>query len=168
MTAPGIPMLFQGQEFLEDEWFHDQDPLDWSKATTHAGILQLYRDLIALRRDVQGVSRGLSGHGLHVFHRNDHDKVLAFHRWEHGGPRDSVVVLMNFGHRAFDVYRLGFPAGGTWRVRLNSDWVGYDSSFGNQKTLDVDAVAPGWDGLPFRGEIGLGPYSAAILSQDHF
>ena len=22
-TAPGIPMLFQGQEFLEDRWFHD-------------------------------------------------------------------------------------------------------------------------------------------------
>jgi len=22
-TAPGIPMIFQGQEFWEDEWFHD-------------------------------------------------------------------------------------------------------------------------------------------------
>ncbi|MFW5680725.1 MAG: alpha-amylase family glycosyl hydrolase, partial [Pseudomonadota bacterium] len=37
-TSPGIPMLFQGQEFLEDEWFRDVDPLDWSKKDRFAGI----------------------------------------------------------------------------------------------------------------------------------
>lgn len=31
MTSPGIPMLFQGQEFLEDGWFQDSEPLDWSQ-----------------------------------------------------------------------------------------------------------------------------------------
>ncbi len=31
LTAPGIPMLFQGQEFLEDGWFQDHIPLDWEK-----------------------------------------------------------------------------------------------------------------------------------------
>ena len=30
-TSPGIPMIFQGQEFLENDWFHDKDPIDWSK-----------------------------------------------------------------------------------------------------------------------------------------
>lgn len=28
-SAPGIPMLFQGQEFLEGDWFRDTVPLDW-------------------------------------------------------------------------------------------------------------------------------------------
>jgi len=28
-TAPGIPLLFQGQEFLEGEWFRADVPLDW-------------------------------------------------------------------------------------------------------------------------------------------
>ncbi len=28
-TTPGIPMLFQGQEFLSGGWFQDTVPLDW-------------------------------------------------------------------------------------------------------------------------------------------
>ena len=61
LTAPGIPMLFQGQELLEDRWFDDTVPIDWSKAHRFAGILQLHRDLIALRRDLYGWSTGLKG-----------------------------------------------------------------------------------------------------------
>ncbi len=58
LTAPGMPMLFQGQELLEDRWFDDTVALDWSKASTHEGILRLHRDLIALRRDRDGRTRG--------------------------------------------------------------------------------------------------------------
>ena len=62
LTAPGIPMLFMGQEFLESGWFHnDPQELDWSKATAHAGIVQLYRDLIHLRRNWSNNTRGLQG-----------------------------------------------------------------------------------------------------------
>ena len=32
LTAPGIPMLFQGQTMLEDGWFRDTDPVDWDNA----------------------------------------------------------------------------------------------------------------------------------------
>lgn len=39
-TTPGIPMRFQGQEFLEDQWFRDDDPLDWGKKKRFAGILR--------------------------------------------------------------------------------------------------------------------------------
>ncbi len=60
-TTPGIPMLFQGQEILEDAWFHDQDPIDWSKEHTYEGILNLYRDLIRLRRDRDGNDRAVCG-----------------------------------------------------------------------------------------------------------
>ena len=34
LTSPGIPMLFQGQELLEDRWFDDTVALDWDKAST--------------------------------------------------------------------------------------------------------------------------------------
>ena len=40
LTSPGIPMLFQGQELLEDRWFDDTVALDWSKAGTHLGHAQ--------------------------------------------------------------------------------------------------------------------------------
>jgi 1,4-alpha-glucan branching enzyme len=53
LTAPGIPMLFQGQELLEDRWFEDTRPIDWSKAHGHAGILRMHTDLVALRRETR-------------------------------------------------------------------------------------------------------------------
>ena len=58
--APGIPMIFQGQEFLEDKYFQDDAPLDWAKLTTYAGIHLLYRDLIRLRRNWFNQTRGLT------------------------------------------------------------------------------------------------------------
>ena len=61
LTSPGIPMLFQGQELLEDRWFDDAVALDWEKLATNRGILGLHRDLIALRRARDDTTRGLRG-----------------------------------------------------------------------------------------------------------
>ena len=61
MTAPGIPMLFQGQEFLVDEWFRDTVPLDWFRADKFESIVQMYTDLIRLRTNATGKSAGLTG-----------------------------------------------------------------------------------------------------------
>ncbi len=99
LTSPGIPMLFQGQELLEDRWFEDTRPLDWSKADLNAGILRLHRDLIRLRRDLDGVSAGLRGERTAILRADDDAKVLVFHRWAAGGPRDDVVVVVNFADR---------------------------------------------------------------------
>ncbi len=164
-TSPGIPMLFQGQEFLEDEWFRDVDPLDWSKKDRFAGIFAMYRDLIRLRRNWWNDSRGLRGPHVNVFHVNDADKVLAFHRWEEGGPGDDVVVLLNFANRAYEGYRIGLPREGGWQVRFNSDWRGYSVDFGDQPTPESWAHPEPADGLGCSGEVGLGAYSAVILTQ---
>jgi len=165
-TAPGIPMIFQGQEFLEDEYFRDSDPLDWAKLEKYAGINLLYRDLIRLRRNWLNQTRGLHGQQINVHHVNNIDKVIAFHRWENGGPGDDVVIVANFGNRGYDSYALGFPRAGVWRVRFNSDWQGYSSDFGNQLGYDTFAGDGSRDGMPFEANVGLGPYSVLILSQD--
>ncbi|MBY0297047.1 MAG: alpha amylase C-terminal domain-containing protein [Methylobacterium sp.] len=165
LTAPGIPMLFQGQEFLEDEWFRDADPLDWSKTRRFAGILALYRDLIRLRRNWNDRSRGLTGQGVNVFHLNDRDKVLAFHRWDRGGPGDDVVVVLNCANRAWDAYRIGLPRGGGWQVVLNSDGSVYSPDFGNHPGHPTTAEAEPRDGLGFSGTIGFGPYTCLVLTQ---
>jgi 1,4-alpha-glucan branching enzyme len=165
-TAPGIPMIFQGQEFLEDKWFHDQDPLDWSKTKRFSGILDMYRDLIHLRRNAHGNSGGLSGQNVQAHHVNNDTKILAFHRWRQGGPGDSVVVAVNMANRSYDDYILGLPAGGAWRVRLNSDWQRYDPEFGDHPSPDVVANEEERDGLPYSGAVSIGPYSVLILSQD--
>lgn len=177
LTAPGIPMLFQGQEFLEDGWFQDSVPLDWHKSEEFSGLVRLYRDLIHLRLNRGGSTRGLTGSGLNTFHQNQADNVIAYHRWHQGGPGDDVVVVVNLSHLAHENYQLGFPSPGTWRLRLNSDWNGYSRAFGNQACSDVVAGAElrddsqnprtaGRDGFPAVGTISIGPYSVLIFSQD--
>lgn len=164
-TTPGIPMIFQGQEFLEDGWFRDQDPIDWSKRETFQGIWMLYRDLIRLRCNWSDTTRGLLGQHVHVHHVNNEDKVIAFHRWEHGGPRDSVLVVVNMANRGHTDYQLGFPRDGVWKVRFNSDWNGYDAEFSNYLSRDMITDLGPKDDMPVSGNIDIGPYSAVILSQ---
>jgi len=166
LTARGIPMLFQGQEFLEDRWFHDQDALEWQRAAAHGGILAMYRDLIHLRRNLTGKTRGLSGQQSEVYHVHDENNVLAYQRWAEGGPGDRVIVVVNLANRPWQGYRIGLPTAGEWQVRFNSDWQGYDASFGAVDTLPITAYEDGYDGLPFNGVVNIGPYSVVILSQD--
>jgi 1,4-alpha-glucan branching enzyme len=165
-TAPGIPMIFQGQEFLEAHWFDSGFPIDWSNATRYSGILNVYRDLVHLRRNLRQTTRGLQGQGLQIHHVNGADKLIGYHRWSDGGPLDDTLVLLNFSNRSFGRYTIGAPRSGLWRVRLNSDWSGYDSAFGNQLSLDSEAGAMPYDGLPFSIQIGIGAYTALVMSQD--
>jgi 1,4-alpha-glucan branching enzyme len=159
MTAPGIPMIFMGQEFLESGSFSDTNPLDWSKATTYAPILTFYQDLIRLRRNLPG----LTGAHIDVFHVNEGAHVLAWRRWKSGG--DDVVVLANFSSKAFTKYDLGLPAAGTWHVRLSSDDARYSSDYTGVGTGDVVATAATRDGLPYTGSFALAGYSVVIVSQ---
>ena len=165
LTSPGIPMLFQGQEFLEDRWFADTDPLDWSRCERNRGIVQLYRDLIRLRRNWYNHTRGLRGNHVHCFHINNVDKVLAMHRWDLGGRGDDVVVAFNFSNRPLTNYRIGLPRAGEWHLRFNSDAGVYDADFGELPAFDLTAEAQGYDGLDFSGVVSLPPYSALIFSQ---
>ncbi len=165
-TAPGIPMLFQGQEFLEGEWFRDDVPLDWDLSREFRGIVRLYRDLIALRLDRRGVTRGLRGQGVQVHRVDEERKVLAFRRWDRGGPGDDVVIVANFGHEPRHDYAIGFPAEGAWKVRFQSDWSGYSERFEGRDGGEATAGPGECDGLPCRGAISIAPYSVLILSQD--
>ncbi|MCP3920086.1 MAG: 1,4-alpha-glucan branching protein [bacterium] len=164
-TAPGIPMLFQGQEILEDGFFQDTDPVDWTKLATYAGIFQMYKDMIAMRRNFAGTTRGLMGNSTNFHHTNNGDKVIAFHRWDQGGAGDDVVVVANFRNRAWDDYRVGLPRAGQWKVRFNSDWDGYDASFGNHPSPGVTAEAVPYDGMPYSASLSFGAYTAIVLSQ---
>jgi 1,4-alpha-glucan branching enzyme len=167
MTAPGIPMIFQGQEFLEDGWFAAEDPLDWTKATTYSKITAMYRDLIALRKNAGGNTKGLTGYFTNVFHVNNGSKLIGFQRWQSGGPGDDVVVLSNFSNTSFPNYRIGLPRAGLWRVRFNSDSTSYSSDFGNFAAYDVTADNYGYDGLPYSGNFRIAPYSTVIFSQSN-
>ncbi len=164
-TAPGIPMIFQGQEFLEGGWFRDTVPVDWDQRDEFHGIVRLYRDLIRLRINHSGFTRGLCGQFTQVFHLNEERKVIAFHRWDKGGPADDVVVVANFSHQPQDDYIIGFPTSGTWTLLFNSDWQGYNDDFQSHPSTNVVAEPGKYDGMSCHGTLSIGPYSVLIFSQ---
>jgi len=93
LTSPGIPMIFQGQEMLDDRTFDffKATPMDWKQPIRLKGIVSMYRDLIALRRNLAGKTGGLASENVNVFHVDEQNKILAFHRFGNGGAGDDVV-----------------------------------------------------------------------------
>lgn len=164
-TAPGIPMIFQGQEFLEYGSWHDDRPIDWNHLNKYSGIHHMYRDLIRLRRNWYNNTKGLSGQHVNVHHVNNTNKLIAFHRWANGGTGDDVIVVANMAQRSYRSYNIGFPREGYWKVRFNSDWEGYSSDFNNHHSYNTTASRGTKDKMPCNGNIGIGPYSVIILSQ---
>ena len=169
LTAPGIPMIFQGQEMLDTRDFGFKTPtdMDFSRAdnANFKGIVQMYRDLIALRRNLTGKTAGLTGQNLNVFHLDDSNKTLAYHRFENGGAGDDVVVVANFSNSPLQNLNIGFPRQGQWHVVFNSGANIYDPAFINGDSFDTTANSGGKDGLNFNANVSLGPYSVVIFSQ---
>jgi 1,4-alpha-glucan branching enzyme len=126
LTAPGIPMLFMGQEFLEDKQWSDNFEFHKDLLLHWAGLdqgdkqmldhLRFTRELIGLRWQYPA----LRGQGFRVMHSNDQSRVLAYHRWVEGEGHDVVVVVHLSTVNRFG-YRIGFPSGGEWREIFNSD-----------------------------------------------
>jgi 1,4-alpha-glucan branching enzyme len=126
LTAPGIPMLFMGQEFLEDkQWsdnfeFHKELLLHWAGLDNcdkqMLDHVQFTRELVGLRWQYPA----LRGQGFRVVHVHNQNRVLAFHRWVEGEGRD-VMVVVHLSTFTRVGYRIGFPSGGEWREVFNSD-----------------------------------------------
>lgn len=125
LTAPGIPQIFMGQEFLEDRpWDvgpHGPNLLSWHGLDLPADSsmrdhLRFTRDLIHLRRDLPA----LRGDNVHAYYHSDPDRVIAYHRWRDGSG-DDVIVVASFAEATSTGYEIGFPSPGLWKERFNSD-----------------------------------------------
>jgi 1,4-alpha-glucan branching enzyme len=157
LTAPGIPMLFMGEEFLDDEpWSDDLNApvrIGWDRLASNKvmqDFLVFCRDLVWLRRR----QPALRGAGLHVFHVHDDNRVLAFQRWAEGEGRD-VVVVVSLCENTYYGYTLGFPGTGSWLEVFNGDF--YDTMPNSDLKGNGGLVSA--DGPPMHGL----PASAAIV-----
>ncbi len=160
LTSPGVPMIFQGQEMLENQSFDSSRVVDWTKTNTYSGIVQLYRDLIGARRDLKGYTPGLEGDQCNVIWSDNNSKLVAFERWNSANPSQCALVIANFANVNYASYNLNFPSAGNWYVHFNSDSTNYSSDFGNNGSTVVTA-----SGNPVMASVAIGPYSALILSQ---
>ena len=144
LTSPGIPMLFMGQEFMEDKYWSDSpnyfaDTLIWwvglssDRAMSHH--LRFVRELLKVRRNYGA----LCADAINVFHIHNDNRVMAFHRWLEGAGGD-VVVVVSLREETWWSYQLGFPTYGTWLEVFNSDvyenWVN-PSAAGNGGRIEA-------------------------------
>ncbi len=160
MTSPGTPMIWQGQEMLETNAFTDTLPVDWTRTNSQAGNGRLYRDLIRLRRNLDGVSGGLMGAAVSAYQVDNANKLIAYSRWDGADPGGTVVVVANFANAVRTAFPVQFPAAGTWYTLFNSDSTEYAADYGDHGSLEVSAA-----GTPALGAVDIGPYSVLILAQ---
>ena len=160
LTSAGIPMILQGSEFLQDGSFNDWAALEWHKTEKYAGILLAHKHLLALRHNAYDTTRGLQGNSTALFHTNDDNCVIGYHRWDKGGAGDDVLVIVNFSDQHFDHYDINLPLSGHWHVRFNSSWHGYSKDFRGVHLSSVNTHKNG------TATITLPPYGVYILSQE--
>jgi len=159
-TSPGVPMLFQGQEMLENQPFSSSRPVDWTKTSTYGAIVRFYHDLICLRRNWDGGVAGLQGGQISFLRVDNSNKLLAYRRWAADQPARDVVVAANLAAAALTNYALPLPRAGIWYVHFNSDSTNYSSDFSNLGTNQLTAT-----GTSPAAALTIGPYSVMVLSQ---
>ena len=116
LLAPGIPMIFMGQSFLEDkQWADDAgshpnlllwwDGLDLGKDAHMGRFHRFMEELVRLRR----AEPALRSETLSVLHLHEENRILAFHRWLPEAGRD-VVVVASLNDSIFPSYELPWPS----------------------------------------------------------
>jgi 1,4-alpha-glucan branching enzyme len=167
LTAPGIPQLFMGQEFLEDKQWNE-DPgggnlINWAglfagnKAMSDQ--LRFTQDIIRLRWNQQA----LRGQNINPYYSHDDNRIVAFHRWIDGQGLD-VVVVASLNDNPFFNYQLGFPRAGRWAELFNSDiyqnWVN-PLAVGNNGAIYANGGPR--DTLPFSASITIPPRAILVF-----
>jgi len=164
-TSPGIPMIFQGQEFLEDGFFDENQGLDWEKTSYFEGIAKLYKDLIKMRLSKDKPLLGLQGQGIEIIHFNQENNVLAYLRRHDEYLDHPVLVILNFSNTRFDHYDIGVPFGGSWETNFNSSFPGYDEdAFYTANTELMVSEGDNYDNQPHKLTFSIAEYAALVLT----
>ena len=117
-AAPGVPMIYAGQEFSEDTpRTIDFQPLQWIKLQNpiHADYLAVIKRLIRIRR----LHPALRSDQIAFYPNNfAQEQVVCFNRMAHGADgstlSDFVAVALNFGAQRCDIC-LELPWTGEWQ-----------------------------------------------------
>lgn len=128
--SPGIPMIWQGEEFAQDNWFTDdfEHAVNWSYEADGAGaeMKNLYRAAIQARWDHEALRLGSL-----AWTHEDANRVLAFRRdW----GRQKILVVVNFSGADF----VGSHSYGVGTGGQSGQWT--------QLLCSQDAAFGGWEG----------------------
>ena len=118
--SPGKKLLFMGSEFGQpSEWAHDH-ALEWhlTSEPLHGGVMRFLQDLNHLYRERSALWADVPG-GFEWIDFGDHEQsVVSYLR---KSDDEELIFVLNFTPVPRQNYRIGVPAEGFWKERLNSD-----------------------------------------------
>jgi 1,4-alpha-glucan branching enzyme len=119
MTAPGVPMIWMGQEI----GFAAPKSMDWTRVDWallnnegNADLFRYYKGLIHLRKNTPTLQ---GENGFEVICADHERCIFAYKRWDNAGG--IVVVVANLqGKFAGDVHVGKWPGDGKWHEYINN------------------------------------------------
>ena len=169
LTAPGIPMLFMGQEFLEDKYWSDSpDPnaLIWWDGLHQDQAMADHLSCMQALMHLRSRHPALRADTMHVFHVHEDNRIIAFHRWLEGIGRD-IVVVASLNESTFWHYQLGFPGRGRWLEVFNSDYFDHMPNpqvAGNHGSTQAQAIP--LHGLPCSADLVIPANGILVFARD--
>jgi 1,4-alpha-glucan branching enzyme len=168
-TFPGKKLLFMGGEFGQTQEWDANAGLDWwllDQGPYHRGLQRFVEDLNRLYRAEPALWKGdYDMEGFYWMDCSDHEhSVLSFVRQEQGG-KSRLLIVLNLTPVLRVGYRVGLPAGGSWREALNSDAAIYGgSNQGNLGGVQTEAVR--MHHQPFSAPLLLPPLSVLVFRHE--
>ncbi|MEM1374471.1 MAG: 1,4-alpha-glucan branching protein GlgB [Pseudomonadota bacterium] len=162
---PGKKLLFMGCEFGQwSEWNHDES-LDWDAlhGVHQKGLQTLVRDLNLTYRETPALhAMDCEPEGFRWL-ENDPDTSLT--AWARFGAGGTAIVVCNFTPVERHGIRLGAPAAGTYRERINTDAGAYGgANRGNGGAVTTQNIPHG--GYDQSIEITVPPLATLIFTLD--
>ncbi len=141
-THPGGKLLFMGGEFGQGEEWNFQQSLDWHvlEFEPHKGVQKLVSDLNAMyQKEPALYEKQFSSEGFEWIDYNDaENSVLSYIRKGHQ-EKDNVIIICNMTPVPREMYRIGLPLKGKYKLIFNSDeaqYAGSDFSVKKQYTSE--------------------------------
>jgi 1,4-alpha-glucan branching enzyme len=168
-THPGTKLLFMGSEFGQGEEWNYQHALSWyvTEYANHKGISETVRSLNNLYKTEPALyEKAFDGSGFEwIDGGNANDSILVYLRKGHDAKNDLVIVL-NMTPVTRQGFRVGVPAGGTWKEIFNSDAENFwGTGVVNGAALYTEAV--NWHGRQHSINITIPPLGAVVFKRSN-
>ncbi|APU13568.1 MULTISPECIES: 1,4-alpha-glucan branching protein GlgB [Actinoalloteichus] len=159
---PGRKLLFMGGEFGQVREWSEAAGLDWELLDDprHEGLRRLVAECNRLYRALPALYTGEdAGAGFSWLDATDAvSNVLAFLR--HGADGSTLACVANLAGVAHREHRVGLPAAGIWRERLNTDAREFGGAgTGNRGAVTAEPIP--WQGRPASAVLHL-PASGVV------
>ena len=163
---PGKKMLFMGNEIAEDKEWNEETEVNWSllEDRNNKGILEWNRALNKLY--VKEKTLWEAGSGYENFEWIDCDNytqsIIIFIR-KNPETEEEIIVIINFGDKGYDKYRIGVPKKVRYKEILNSDKEVYGGNGTTNSKIVTEKIY--WHGKENSVEIKVPPLSMIVLKE---